>query len=158
MPGDRHVHQVPARRRPRRRTVVAALLTGASPSASRPVLTGGELALGGSSVGGGHARTTLFGGQGLVLDPAPGSATRPRRPPAGRRTTSRPATTTAGHAPAGDAARRRDGYGRHSTYPGDAAERRHDRASRGRDDDDAGADDDPPPAPQGQATTPPATP
>ena len=139
--GDRHVHQVPAARRPRRRTVVAALLTGVLAfGVAAVVLTGGELALGGSSVGGGHARTTLFGGKAHSSSSSTEQRDTTTTTTGGEGTTSTP-TTTGRQAQPTTAAGRRDGDGRHVDDPGDAAERRRERASRDRDDDHAGADD-----------------
>jgi hypothetical protein len=92
--GDRRVHQVPAARRPRPRTVVAALLTGVLAfGVAALVLTGGELALGGSSVGGGHARTTLFGGKAHSSSSSTEQRDTTTTTTGGQGTTSTPSTT-----------------------------------------------------------------
>lgn len=97
--GDRHLHQAPAARQPRRRTVVAALVTGVLAfGVGALVLTGGELALGGSSVSG-HARTTFFGGKAHTSS----SSSRTRDETTTTTTTdgqgARPAPTTTGQQP-----------------------------------------------------------
>lgn len=91
--GDRRVHRVPTARRPRRRTVVAALLTGLLAfGVAALVLTGGELALGGSSVSG-HARTTFFGGKAHSSSSSTKQPDTTTTTTGGQGTTSTPSTT-----------------------------------------------------------------
>jgi hypothetical protein len=105
-PTARTDHRVAGPRVPRRRSVAIALATGAIAfTIAAFVLTGSELVFGGSSVGRGSARTTLFGGspakhqgQTKQKDDAAKQQTEQRQTPststAPSQSTTAPATTT----------------------------------------------------------------